>query len=161
MKPAMIAVLDDDSEALGLGVVDRGLRAVVQLPVRATVLILEPVAMSYSGVTAREPIVRHAADEGDYVLGFDDVLPAGATIVDVESSVEAIAGESLEALSVSDAQATSEEVETLWGDVVPEGRGVRVAIVGGTQACAYKVTLVVTCDEGSVRGGAFVVEVQG
>ena len=60
--------------------IDAGAIELRQLPSRPTMVVLESDAMNFSGVTAREPIVKHSEDSGLYVLGFEDALPSGEAI---------------------------------------------------------------------------------
>jgi hypothetical protein len=135
--------------------------AVLRLPSRPFVIALTRKAMMYDGTTAREPIVKHPEDVAVYVLGFDDVLPAGETIDEVEvQAIERIAGEGANNLTIEDAAATDNDHETAWGQAVPAGRGVAFTVAGGVSGNAYKATFVVTTLEGSTKGGAVIFELQ-
>lgn len=135
--------------------------AVRRLPARPYVFALEKHAMDYDGVTAREPIIKHPEDAATYVLGFDDVLPEGETIAEVEvRAIERVAGDGANNLSIESEAATTTDYETAWGHIVPAGRGITFNADGGISGNAYKVTFVVTTEEGSAKGGAVIFELQ-
>ncbi|MGE4136417.1 MAG: hypothetical protein AB7E98_11965 [Pirellulales bacterium] len=138
--------------------------AVVRLPPRHTVVCLREREgdMTYNIVTAPQAVHKHVADQVVYVLGFDDVLPAGVSIFEVDAlEVEVIEGdEEFATLTLDDQVPTDEDQETLWGEVVPAGRGIQVSASSGTAGVTYKATAVVRTVTGLQRGGAFIIEVR-
>lgn len=115
----------------------------------------------YNATIAPVPIQRHVLDESAYVLGFDRVLASGDQISVIGPPiVEQISGVTASPLHVSDASPTVADHTTQRGEVIPAGRGVQFAAVGGAADRAYKVTFAVETIEGATWAGSVIVEVR-